>query len=81
MVIPQMIMPFREHRWFTPSARIDPEIIELYRATREFYDEVQYREELDRYSLWYRAVAEQNRREHEKMRGDINLFGWFCRQR
>lgn len=64
-----------------PTADLDPEIIELYRTTQEFYDEVQYREELDRYSLWYQSTAEQNRREYTKLRGDFNLFGWFCRQR
>jgi hypothetical protein len=70
----------REHRWFTPSAYVASEMIELYRTTREFYDEMEYRTEHDRYCDWYRTVAEQNRRDLEKMRGDINLFRWFSRR-
>jgi hypothetical protein len=74
-------MAYKDHRWFTPSARIEAEILELYRTTREFYDEAEYREELDRYSAWYYSIAQENSRELEKMRGDVNLFGWFCRRK
>jgi hypothetical protein len=74
-------MVLRDHKWFTPSVQVEPEILEIYRTTHQFYDEVQHREALDRYCDWYYSVAEQNRRELEKMRGDINLFGWFARKR
>lgn len=74
-------MAYRIHRFFTPAVQFEPEILEIYRTTHQFYDEVQHREALDRYSAWYYAVAEQNRREHEKMRSDINIFGWFARKR
>ena len=74
-------MTYREHRWFTPTVQFQPEILELYRTTYQFYEEARHREAFDRYCDWYVTIAEQNRREHEKMRGDINIFGWFARKR
>ncbi|PSB20827.1 hypothetical protein C7B65_05305 [Phormidesmis priestleyi ULC007] len=74
-------MRYTEHRWMNPSAPSEDEIFEVYYATRQFYQETQYREDLDRASVWYHTLAAQNRRELEKMRGDINLLGWFCRKR
>lgn len=73
-------MPIRDHRWFLPSLRIEPEIFEVYRATHQFYHEVQSRETHDRYCEWYAAVSDQHRRELEKMRGDVNVFSWFRRK-
>lgn len=56
----------------------DAEIFAVYQASHEFYREAQYREALEQYCQWYEQTAEKNRQELEKMRGDINLFGWFC---
>jgi hypothetical protein len=74
-------MAYKDHRWFSPTVEVQPEILEIYRTTHQFYDEVQHREAVDRYCAWYYDVAEQHRRELEKLRGDINLFGWFSRRR
>src|SRR3712207_7276617 len=48
----------------------------LFRSRQE----LQYRQEHERYCEWYRLTAEQHRHHLQKMRGDINLFGWFCRR-
>ncbi|MBD1821874.1 hypothetical protein H6F51_05100 [Cyanobacteria bacterium FACHB-DQ100] len=73
-------MPTHNHRWFFPSVHIEPELFEIYRSTHQFYQEVQSREAHDRYCEWYAAASEQHRRELEKMRGDVNVFGWFRRR-
>ena len=73
-------MPIQNHRWFLPSVHVEPELFEVYRSTHQFYQEVQSRESHDRYRAWYASVAEQNRRDLERMRGDVNIFGWFRRK-
>lgn len=74
-------MAYKDHRWFSPTVEIQPEILEIYRTTHQFYDEVNHREAVDRYCSWYYSVAEQHRRELKKLSGDINVFGWFSRRR
>lgn len=73
-------MRYHDHRWITPTSS-EAEIFAVYYATHQFYQEAHHREDLDRASEWYRTIAAQNCRELEKMRGDINLFSWFCRKR
>ncbi|NJK52805.1 MAG: hypothetical protein HC936_08160 [Leptolyngbyaceae cyanobacterium SU_3_3] len=65
---------------FTPSAQPEAEILEVYRTTDQFYQEANYREAHDRHCEWYRSCALQHQQELQKMRGDINLFKWFCRR-
>ncbi len=74
-------MRYVDHRWMNPPAPPEAEIFGVYESTHRFYQEAHYREDCDRASEWYHTIASQNRRELEKMRGDINIFGWFCRQR
>ena len=57
------------------------ELFQTYQVAHEFYEEVRYREQLEEYCQWYRQTAAQHQRELRRMRGDINLFGWFCRRR
>lgn len=57
------------------------EIFAVYQATCEFYREVQYREEFERYCQWYKQTAELYRQDQQKMQRDINIFGWFNRGR
>lgn len=68
-----------------PQAPPPPgEIIEALEATtttREFYQEVEYREDFDRYCQWYYETADRHRQEMQKMLGDFNLLGWFWRGR
>ncbi|MGV0028719.1 hypothetical protein [Phormidesmis priestleyi] len=73
-------MSYTDHRWFRPTAQSEAEILEVYRTTHQFYQEAHYREEHDRYCEWYQAIALQNQQELAKMRGDVNLFGWFCKK-
>ncbi|WP_293124669.1 hypothetical protein [Microcoleus sp. bin38.metabat.b11b12b14.051] len=61
----------------TPAA----EIFQQNQIVREFYGEIKYRQELERHCQWYYATAKQHQQELQKMQGDFNLFGWFCRRR
>lgn len=59
-----------------------PEVEETFashQTTHQFYREVQTRAEFQQYCEWYRATAENNRRELEKMRGELNILQWFRR--
>lgn len=67
------------HR-FVPAPPSSVEFFAVYQATHEFYREAQYREALEEYYAWYEQTAATHRRELEKMRGDINIFGWFGRR-
>ena len=57
------------------------EILEACHVTREFYQELQYREEFERYCDWYYLTAKQHQQELEEMREDLNIFGWFLGKR
>lgn len=57
------------------------EAFQAYRMTHEFYQEVQYREACQNHYQWYRETAQANLQELEKMRGDINLLGWFLKRK
>lgn len=70
-------MPFE---WEQIAKRPDQpaaEILKAHQLTREFHQEVEYREDFNQYCQWYYETAERHRQELEKMRGDINIFGWF----
>ncbi len=72
----------RENLWWLASAHQPvPEILRVQEISYEFYREVKYREELEAYCQWYRTIAEENRRELQRMQGDINLLGWFYQGR
>ncbi|NES03836.1 MAG: hypothetical protein F6K22_13900 [Okeania sp. SIO2F4] len=53
------------------------EICQVYQTTQEFYQEVKYREDFNNYCQWYYAIAEQHQKELQKMRSDINIFGFL----
>ncbi|MBC6481806.1 MAG: hypothetical protein GDA56_32645 [Hormoscilla sp. GM7CHS1pb] len=57
------------------------EILEAHQVTREFYQELQYREEFERYCDWYYLTAQQNQQELQQMRSELNIFGWFLGKR
>ncbi len=63
-----------------PPPAVD-EFLAPYQYAGEFYTEVRYRQDFERHCQWYYATAEANRREFEKMRGDINILGWLTRRR
>ena len=69
-------------RWIAPMPpEPEYEVLEIHQFTREFYDEVDQRQQFDRYCQWYYATADRNRQELQKMRSDFNLLGWFYRGR
>lgn len=66
-------------RWLQQAPAIEPEIFEVYRVTKAFYREAEYREDLEQTYLWYQETAKRHRRELDSMRGDVNLFRFFRR--
>lgn len=65
-----------ELQWNTP---VQLDVLKTYQVSREFYQEVQYRQEFDRYCQWYHQTAERHRQELQKMRRDLNILSWFRR--
>jgi hypothetical protein len=68
-------------RWIAIAPQPLAEAIVVYALTRDFYREVEYREEFERHCNWYRRTAAANQAELQRMQGDVNLFGWFNRRR
>ena len=68
-------------RWLTLAPQPLSEAIVAYALTRDFYREVEYREEFEQYCDWYYRTAAANRAELQRLQGDVNLFGWFNRRR
>ncbi|MBW4645940.1 MAG: hypothetical protein KME23_23615 [Goleter apudmare HA4340-LM2] len=59
-----------------------PQVEETFAAhqtTHQFYQEVRTRSEFKLHCEWYAATAESNRRDLEKMRGELNILQWFRR--
>ena len=65
---------------FVTSAPVQQEVLEAYEVTYEFRREVQYRQDFERYCQWYQLIAERHRQELAKLRGDVNILGWFRRR-
>ncbi|MBD2462439.1 hypothetical protein H6G89_15435 [Oscillatoria sp. FACHB-1407] len=66
-------------REIVPVPQPTIEVLEIHKTSYEFYEEVRYRQALEEYCQWYYAVAEENRRDLQKMRQEINLMSWFWR--
>jgi len=67
-----------EFREIIPEVNLPAtETFQLYQTTQDFYQEVTYREEFKNYCQWYYMIAEQHQQELQKMRGDLNIFGFF----
>jgi hypothetical protein len=67
--------------YIVPSPQ--PEVEEsfaVHQTSLEFYQEVRTRSELKLYCEWYHKTAAENRRELQKMRGELNIMGWFFRR-
>jgi hypothetical protein len=63
-----------------PQAAL-PDTVIAFEMTRNFYREVEDRQEHAEYCRWYRQVAQQHQQEFAKMQNDVNLMGWFRRDR
>jgi hypothetical protein len=68
-------------RYIIPAPPPPADIFATYKLSHEFYREALHRQEHERYCEWYRLTAQSHRQELQKMRDDINLFGWFCRRK
>jgi hypothetical protein len=60
----------------TPPLVAD-EVFATHQVSQEFYREVEYRQELERYCQWYYSTAALHRQDLQKMRREMNIFGWF----
>jgi uncharacterized protein (DUF4415 family) len=70
-----------DFRWIVPVPyQPDAKIRDANHLTREFREEVSYRQSFEQYCNWYAASAEQNRQEHQKLQSDFNVLGWFYRR-
>ncbi len=69
-----------DFRWYVPRPQLIPEALQIYNVTREFYWEVQQRDEFECYCEWYRSTAVKHQQELQKMQRDINVLGWFYRK-
>lgn len=71
-----------DFRWIAPKPP-DPdfEVLDVQHVSYQFYAEVRYREEFERYCQWYYHTAEQHQQEYQKLRRDFNLLGWFVQRR
>jgi hypothetical protein len=68
-------------RWLAPTPpEPDYEVLEAHQYTRQFYQEVQHRQEFERYCQWYYATAAQHQQDHTKLKHDFNFLGWFYRR-
>lgn len=60
-----------------------PEVEEtfaVHQTSIEFYQEVQTRSEFQLYCQWYDQTAAENKEQLQKMRGELNIMGWFRRR-
>lgn len=72
---------FNHIRWLMIAPQPLSEALVAYVLTRDFYREVEYREQFEQHCDWYDRTAAANQAELQKMQGDFNLFGWFNRRR
>jgi hypothetical protein len=63
----------------SPQSEVE-EVFAVHQTSIEFYQEVQTRTEFKRYCEWYYKTAAENRRDLAKMRGELNIMGWFFRR-
>jgi len=68
-------------RHIIPSPPPEVDLLEPYRDTHAFYQEVELRQAFNHYCQWYYQIAEQNRRDLETMRQEFNIMGLFSRKR
>lgn len=57
-----------------------PERFAGQQLAHHFRWEVEHRQALENYGLWYAAIAQQNRQEMAVMAGDLDLLAWFRRR-
>lgn len=53
------------------------DILEIQQVTYNFYAEVRCRQAFEQYCQWYYDTARCHQIEHDKLKQDWNLMGWF----
>lgn len=61
----------------TPPSPATQETFAAIASTREFYQEVKSRNQMNVYCAWYHTTAQQHRQELKQMRGELNILRWF----
>lgn len=61
----------------TPPSPNTQETFTAIASTREFYQEVKSRNQMNVYCAWYHTTAQKHRQELEQMRGELNILRWF----
>jgi hypothetical protein len=56
------------------------EDFEVRQLSHEFYRELEYRQEKERYCQWYHQVATQHQQEFRKLKRDPYFLNWFLRR-
>ena len=62
---------------FVPEPEATIEVFTVHQLAYDFRREVKYRQDFQQYCQWYHETAQQHQQELNKMRGDLNIFGWF----
>jgi hypothetical protein len=71
----------KEFPQFNPIRLPVAEIFVSYRLAHQFRCESEYRQAIAHYCQWYQSTAELHQQEAKKLKGDINILGWFNRGR
>jgi hypothetical protein len=69
---------------FSPRTATNEEVyqvLELQQLAQAFRHEVVERQAFENYCQWYDETAQQNKADLATMQSEINLFGYFYRQR
>ena len=66
--------------WLVPNPEPAIDNFAVYQTTREFYREVEVREEFEAYCQWYEQVSLEHQRDLQKMRREANFFSFFRRR-
>ncbi|MGF1569847.1 MAG: hypothetical protein ACFCVD_17555 [Nodosilinea sp.] len=56
------------------------EYLALHQAAQDFRLEVEHRANFQAHCQWYAQVADENRRDFEQMRSELNLRAWLSGQ-
>ena len=71
----------KELPYIVPSTESQAEeVFAVYQTTVDFYQEVETRSEFKSYCEWYYTTAAENKKDLAKMRGELNIMGWFIRR-
>ncbi|PSN19544.1 hypothetical protein C7271_06800 [filamentous cyanobacterium CCP5] len=62
---------------YQPSPPEAADILVVHQLAQDFRLEMDHRERLEQYHLWYCQVCQQHQQELEAMAAETNLLAWF----